>query len=242
MSETSAAIEDMVRANRILSHEGVVDAFGHVSVRHPEYPDRFLLSRARSPELVVADDIMVFGLDGEPVEPGGAKPYLERFIHAAVYAARPEVCSVVHSHSPSIIPFGVTAEVLRPIMHSCAAIGPAVPVWDAEDRFGATNLLVANIDMGRDMARVMGQGPSVLMRGHGSTVCGRTLREAVYAAVYLEVNASLQMRALQLGTPKFLSAGEIEQIRARSDNPAGKPGEGFNRAWDYWCRRVGVAD
>jgi HCOMODA/2-hydroxy-3-carboxy-muconic semialdehyde decarboxylase len=241
MSVTSAAIEDLVRANRILSREGVVDAFGHVSIRHPEHSDRFLLSRARSPELVEPDDIMTFGLDGEPVEAGGAKPYLERFIHAAIYAARPDLQSVVHSHSPSIIPFGVTTEVLRPIMHSCAAIGPAVPVWDAEDRFGATNLLVADIEMGRDMARVMGQGPSVLMRGHGSTVGGRSLREAVYTAVYLEVNASLQMRALQLGTPKFLSEGEIAQVRSRADDPAGKPGEGFNRAWDYWCRRAGVA-
>lgn len=241
MSNLSSVVEDVVRANRILSHEGIVDAFGHVSARHPERPDRFLLSRALSPELVEPDDVIEFDLSGEPVVPSGPKPYLERFIHAAIYEARPEVQSVVHSHSLSVVPFSVTGEVLRPVMHSTAAIGAAVPVWDSEDAFGPTNLLVADMAMGRDLARVMGTGPSVLMRGHGSTVAGRSLRQAVYTAVYLEVNAELQTRARQFGTPKFVSAAELELMAARANDGIGKPGEGFNRAWDYWCRRAGLA-
>src|SRR5215471_5982956 len=123
-------LEELVTANRILAHEGVVDGFGHVTVRHPQRPDRFLMSRARAPDCVEVADLIEFTLDGTPVDAKGRKPYLERFIHGAVYEARPEIMSVVHNHSPSTIPFGITAKRLRPLMHMCATIGHEVPVWD----------------------------------------------------------------------------------------------------------------
>ena len=239
MSDVHAVIEDLVAANRILANEGIVDAFGHVSVRHPERRDRFLLSRARSPELVEATDIMEFSMDGAPTNSATGKPYLERFIHAALYEIRPDVHSVVHSHSHGPIPFGITGEKLRPVVHSCATLGTEVPVWDAQTNFGDTDLLVSNLAMGRDLARSAGTGNCVLMRGHGSTVAGKSIREAVYTAIYLEVNAELQWRARFLGKPTFLSPGEIDKVNARL--AAGRPGEGFNRSWEYWCRRAGVS-
>ena len=241
MASLDVLIDELVAANRILSHEGIVDAFGHISVRHPEDPGKFLLSRARSPELIVREDIMVLSLDGTP-EPGDTrKPYLERFIHGAVFEMRPEVMSVVHSHSRSVIPFGIVGEPIRPVMHSCATIGHSVPIWDAQDVFGDTNLLVSDMLMGRDMAKIMAKGNGVLMRGHGSTVAGRSIQEAVYTAYYLEVNANLQLQATRLnGKPiKFLTDGEVDKIIGRIGD--GKEGEGFRRAWDYWVRRAGMA-
>jgi ribulose-5-phosphate 4-epimerase/fuculose-1-phosphate aldolase len=233
-----AVIADMVAANRILAAEGVVDAFGHVSARHPELPDRFLLSRALAPELIGADDIVEYELDGTPVDSKAPKGYLERFIHGAVYEARPDVHSVIHSHSRSVIPFSVTGERLRPIVHSCATIGKYVPVWDAQDRFGDTPLLIANIAMGRDFAKVLDNNSSALMRGHGSTVAGESVRAATYTAVYLEVNAGLQLQATRFPPVKYLSDGEIDLIRQRLADA--KPAEGYDRAWEYWCRRAGV--
>ncbi|MFT8242892.1 class II aldolase/adducin family protein [Roseomonas sp. BN140053] len=239
MALPEALVAELVAANRILAAEGVVDAFGHVSVRHPDNPGRYLLSRARSPELIEAADILEFELDGTPVDPHGAKPYLERFIHGAIYEKRPEVQSVVHSHSRSVVPFSVVGQRIRPIMHSCATIGAEVPVWDARRVFGDTTLLVSNMAMGRDLACTLADGNAALMRGHGSTVAGRSIKEAVYTAVYLEVNANLQMQASRMGEVTFLSPGEIAQINERLSH--GKPGEGYGRAWDYWCRRAGIA-
>jgi HCOMODA/2-hydroxy-3-carboxy-muconic semialdehyde decarboxylase len=240
MPSLDSLIEDLVAANRILASEGIVDAFGHVSARHPDQADRFLLSRAVSPELVETDDIMEFTLDGEAAGKVSGKPYLERFIHAALYQTRPDIQSVVHSHSRGPIPFGLTGEKLRPVVHSCATLGTEVPVWDAQASFGDTDLLVSNIAMGLDMARAVGNGNCVLMRGHGSTVAGKSIREAVYTAVYLEVNAELQWKVGALGKAKFLTPGEIEKVTARLSK--GNPGEGFNRSWEYWCRRAGVAE
>ena len=240
MAHLDALIEDLVAANRILATENVVDAFGHVSVRHPEDAGRYLMSRAKSPELVDSDDIMEFTLESAPVDARGRKPYLERFIHGALYEARPDIQSVVHNHSRSVIPFGITGEKLRPVMHSCATIGHEVPVWDAQDTFGDTDLLISDMSMGRDFARVVGDGTCALMRGHGCTVAGRSIREAVYTAVYLEVNADLQWKASRFGKLKFLSPGEIEKINSRLGQ--GKPGEGYDRSWEYWCRRAGIAN
>jgi ribulose-5-phosphate 4-epimerase/fuculose-1-phosphate aldolase len=240
MTQLDSLIEDLVAANRILASEGIVDAFGHVSSRHPKDADRFLLSRARSPELVETRDIMEFTLDGEPADSAAEdKPYLERFIHAGLYQARPDVQCVVHSHSRGPIPFGLTGEKLRPVVHSCATLGAEVPVWDAQTSFGETDLLVTTLAMGLDLARAMGAGNCVLMRGHGSTVAGKSIREAVYTAVYLEVNAELQLQARGLGKITFLSPLEIEKVNSRLSQ--GKPGEGFNRSWEYWSRRAGVA-
>jgi ribulose-5-phosphate 4-epimerase/fuculose-1-phosphate aldolase len=231
-------IEDIVAANRILAAEKVVDAFGHVSARHPEIPGHYLIARALPPEQITANEIMEITLDGEVVNDDARKPYLERFIHGAIYEARPDVRSVVHSHSHSVIPYSVTDEKLRPIVHSCATIGCHVPVWDAQTTFGDTNMLISSMAMGRDFARILGQNNAALMRGHGCTVIGRSVREAVYTAVYLEVNAKLQLEASRFPPVKFLTDGEIRIICARLANA--KPKEGFDRAWGYWCRHAGV--
>ena len=236
MADLQTAIDELVIANRILAAEKVCDAFGHVSMRHPDDPSIFLLSRGRAPELIQASDIMQFTLDGQTAS-GKGKPYLERFIHGAIYEARPEVQAIVHSHSYNVVPFSVIAERLRPIMHVCATIGADVPVWDPQDNFGDTDLLVADMAQGRDLARALGPRTSVLMRGHGSTVAGGSLREAVYAAVMLEINAQLQLKAQAFGPVKFLTPGEIDKIRARQNN--GRPGEGYDRAWQYWLSHAG---
>lgn len=241
MASLDELIGDLAAANRILANEGVVDAFGHISVRHPGNPNLFLLSRARSPELIEREDIMTFAFDGTPQNGDTRKPYLERFIHGAIFEARPEVQSVVHSHSRSVIPFGILGESIRPVMHSCGTIGHNVPIWDAQDSFGDTNLLISDMPMGRDFANILAGGNAALMRGHGSTVIGHSIQEAVYTAYYLEVNANLQLQASRLSNKpmKYLTDGEIDLIIGRIRD--GKPGEGFRRAWDYWCRRAGVA-
>jgi HCOMODA/2-hydroxy-3-carboxy-muconic semialdehyde decarboxylase len=228
------ALAELVTANRILAREGIVDAFGHVSIRHPAHPDRYCLSRARAPECIVAADIMQFALDGTPIDPQGRKPYAERFIHGAVYEGRPEVRAVVHTHSPAIIPFGVTGVPLRPLMHMCASMGTEVPIWDSRTRFGDTNLLVTNAAMGRDLAAGLGPRPVALMRGHGAVVAGGSLREVVFNAIYLDLNANLQQRAAALGEVTFLSDGEVRAILATRSSFT------FERAWEYWCQRAGL--
>lgn len=238
MPDIDALLDDLVTASRILANEGICDAFGHVSVRHPDRADRFFLARAVAPELVTRDDIIEFELDGTAVG-DDRKPFLERFIHGMVLEARPEVNSVVHSHSRGVIPFGVTGTPIRPLLHSCGVLGHEVPIWDAGDAFGDTNLLIANNDMGRDFAERLGGCRAALMRGHGSTVVGRSIREAVYTAVYLDVNAQLQAAAMQLGPVKFLTDGEIDLIQSRLGDA--KPGEGYDRTWQYWARRAGMA-
>ncbi len=233
MIQLDRVLEELVTANRILAREEVVDSFGHVSVRHPQRPDRYLLSRARAPDCIEVDDIMEFTLEGEPVDARGRKPYLERFIHGALYEARPDVQSVVHNHSPSVIPFGVTGTKLKPLLHMCASIGHDVPLWDSHDRFGDTALLVENMDMGRDLAGSLGQGRTALMRGHGAVVVGQTIRYAVFISVYLELAAKLQMQAMPLGSVNHLTDGEVEKIINRTGPYT------INRAWENWCRRAG---
>jgi ribulose-5-phosphate 4-epimerase/fuculose-1-phosphate aldolase len=233
MSKLAYVIEEVVTANRILAREGIVDSFGHVSARHPDDPNRYLLSRARAPERIEADDIMEFTLEGEPVDARGRKPYLERFIHGAIYEARPDVQSVVHNHSPSVIPFGITGLKLKPLLHMCASIGHEVSTWDSQTKFGDTDLLVSSMDMGRDLAKFVGPGRTALMRGHGAVVVGQTVRQAVWTAIYLELNAKLQREAMAMGTIKFLTAGEVDTVIARTGPYS------FNRAWENWCRRAG---
>lgn len=225
---------DVALANRILAREGVVDAYGHVSLRHPDRPDRFLLSCSRSPELVVSADLMEFRLDGEAADPAEQrKPYLERYIHAAIYEARPEVNSVVHNHSSAVLPFSVTGTPLRPLIHTAGLIGATIPTWDIRDRFGDTNMLVANLEQGRDLARALGPHSLVLMRGHGCSVAAESLQEAVIAAVYAQLNATLQMNAAQLGEVKFLSEGEIRETGALIRVP-----NVLARVWEYLASRA----
>ncbi len=233
MSKWDELLEDLVTANRILAHEGVVDSFGHVSVRHPDNPQHFLLSRARAPDCIELPDIMEFTLDCQEIDGRGRKPYLERFIHGAVYEARPDVVAVVHNHSPSVIPFGITKHTLKPVLHMGASIGHQVRVWDSHDHFGDTNLLVENMEMGRDLAKYMADDRTVLMRGHGAVVAGRSLRHAVFVSIYLEVNAKLQMQAMSMGEVNFLTSGEVDKIIGRTADYT------INRAWENWCRRAG---
>jgi ribulose-5-phosphate 4-epimerase/fuculose-1-phosphate aldolase len=228
-----AALAELVTANRILAREGVVDAFGHVSIRHPARPDVYCLSRARAPECIEAPDIMEFSLDGTSIDARGRKAYAERFIHGAIYEGRPDVGAVVHNHSPGIIPFGVTGVRLRPVMHMCASMGTEVPIWDSRTSFGDTNLLVTNVAMARDLARALGDRSVTLMRGHGAVVAGGSLREAVFNAIYLELNATLQQRAAALGAITFLSEGEVRAVLSTRSSFT------FERAWEYWCRRAG---
>ena len=233
MATGASPFDELVTANRILAREGVVDAFRHVSIRHPGHPDRFWLSRARAPECIEPGDIMQFGLDGAALDAGGRKPYAERFIHAAIYEARPDVLAVVHNHSPAVIPFGITGTPLRPVMHMCASMGVEVPVWDSRTHFGDTNLLVTAMPMARDLAAALGTRSVALMRGHGCVVAGGSLREVVFNSIYLQLNAELQQRAAALGPVTFLSDGEVAAIqRTRSSFT-------FERAWEYWCQRAG---
>lgn len=234
MDTRDAILEELVTANRILAAEGVLDSFGHVSLRSPDNPDRYLLSRARAPECIEVEDIMEFDVvDGTPIDPKGRKPYAERFIHGSIYEARPDVLAVVHNHSPSVIPFSVTGQKLRPIMHMCASMGTEMPIWDSRTEFGDTNLLVTNVAMGRDLAVALGDRRAALMRGHGCVVVGGSLREVVFASVYLELNADLQMKAKSLGEITFLSDGEVDEIlRTRGSFT-------YERAWERWCRRAG---
>jgi HCOMODA/2-hydroxy-3-carboxy-muconic semialdehyde decarboxylase len=232
---TPSHLRDLVIANRILANEGVVDAFGHVSIRSPANPARYFMSRSRAPELVTADDLMEFGLDGEATDLQGRTPYGERMIHGAVYETRAEVNAVIHNHAYEVIPFGVTGVPLRPIMHCCAAIGSDIPTWDIRDEFGEGDHLVVRMDQGRDLARCLGNRSVALMKRHGCVVAGTTLREAVMTAVYLQVNARLLLQSLQLGTPDYLTPLEVEKCTARIKSPLG-----LDRAWEYWCMRAGA--
>jgi len=234
-------ITELVVANRILANEDVVDAYGHVSVRHPDAPDRFLLACSKSPSLVEASDIMEFRLDGSAVHDDGRPLYLERFIHSAIYEARPEVVAVVHAHAEDVLPFGITKTRLVPVIHSGAFIGAEVPVWDIADRFGErTNLLVTNMDQGRDLARSLAKHNVALMRGHGFAAAARSLVDVVRMSIYLPRNARVQHRAMQLGELKPLSQGEID---ARTAGPGYKPqSPETQRAWQYWATRAGCGD
>lgn len=230
----SGELRDLALANRILAHEGVVDAFGHVSIRHPRHDDRFVMSRSRSPELVTVGDLMEFELDGTPVDPRGRTPYSERFIHGAIYERRADVGAVVHNHSHAVIAYGITPVKLRPLLHVGAAIGEEVPVWDIRNRFGDTDLLVVNMEQARDLAATLGANRVALMRGHGCAVAGSTLRETVFTAIYLQVNARLQTEALGLsGEVRFLSPGEVARAKELATQKVG-----LERAWEYWSRRA----
>jgi HCOMODA/2-hydroxy-3-carboxy-muconic semialdehyde decarboxylase len=238
MNALDRALADLVIANRILSHENVVDAYGHVSVRHPDDPKRYLLARSLSPEMVQQADIMEFELDGTPVGGDRRQPYLERFIHGAVYEARPELIAVVHAHAEDVLPFGITDAPLRPVIHSGSFMGAEVPVWDIRDKFGDTNLLVTNMPQGRDLAVRLGGNNVALMRGHGFVAAAGSLIEVVRMSVYVPRNARVQMAAMRLGAVKPLSRGEID-----ARNAGYKPHSPETwRAWEYWATRAGCRE
>lgn len=235
-SADQSLIIDLVTANHILFDQGVLDAFGHVSVRHDKHPQRFLLARNMAPALVGASDIIEFELDGTPLNAAGRAVYLERFIHGEIYRARPDVMAIVHSHSPSVVPFSVVKEApLRALCHMSGFIGTAAPNFDIRDVAGdRTSLLITNNHLGNALAQTLGQKSVVLMRGHGSTVVADSLRKAVYRAVYTEVNARTQAEASRLGEVTFLSEGEIDETVNVIETQV-------RRAWGLWQKKAEAA-
>jgi ribulose-5-phosphate 4-epimerase/fuculose-1-phosphate aldolase len=222
-------VADLATANHILYDQHVVDAFGHVSARHDKRPDRFLLARNMAPALVTAADIVEFDLDGTPIDAGDRKVYLERFIHAEIYRARPNVGAVVHSHSHAVIPFGtMRSHKLQAIFHMGGFIGTQTPVFEIRECVGdGSDLLIRNSELGAALAKTLGPKSVVLMRGHGATVVGATLPEAVYRGVYLDINARLQLQTIGFGPVNYLTEAEGEATAATN---AGQIG----RAWEMW--------
>jgi ribulose-5-phosphate 4-epimerase/fuculose-1-phosphate aldolase len=226
-----ALIDDLVVANRILYDQKVMDGYGHVSARDPRDPNRFLMSRALAPGLVTAADIMVFGLDGEPIGDDGRPVYSERFIHSEAYKARPDVNSVVHTHSPTVIPFSVTEVPFKPIR--APFLYPDAPVFEIRKAGGWTNLLISNSALGKALAETLGNNSVALMRGHGNVVVGPTLRIAVYRAIYTENNAQLLLQAKMLGGPITYLAPEEAAIMEGTQVKT-RPGHGHDRTWAMW--------
>src|SRR5215470_11433739 len=227
-------IEDLVASNRILADQGVVDGYGHVSMRHPANPQRYLMSRSIAPELVTAADVMEYDLDSVPVDARGRVSYLERFIHGEIYKARPDVKAVAHSHSPSVIPFGATGVALKPLYHMSAFLWAGVPVFDIRVASGeTTDMLVRSPALGRALAQTLGTRPVALMRGHGNVIVGVSLPQVVFRSVYTEMNARLQAQAMALGgnNVTYLSPEEVSKV----DNTVGGT---ILRPWELWKRKV----
>jgi ribulose-5-phosphate 4-epimerase/fuculose-1-phosphate aldolase len=227
----------LARANRMIANEGVLDAFGHVTMRHPTDPRRYLMSRSRGPELVQPEDIHEFTLDSKIVNPIEARLYGERVIHGEIYKARPEVNAVCHHHAPSILPFCISGAPLQPVYHLGATIGDAAPFWDARDEFGDTTLIVARPEEGASLARALGSNWIVLMRRHGATVAGTTLHELVFRTIYTARNAALQIQAQSLGPLSPLNAEETRLAGAYNLQPGP-----VARAWEYWSVRLDKAE
>jgi HCOMODA/2-hydroxy-3-carboxy-muconic semialdehyde decarboxylase len=224
---------DLATAYRIVANEGILDAFGHISVRNPDNPQRYFLSRSRAPALVQPEDILEYDLDSNPIVPPTTQPYLERVIHGEIFKARPDVNAVCHHHAPSIMPFAISGESLVPVFHLGAAMGQSAPFWDSRDEFGDTNLLVAKPEEGASLARALGSHTIVVMRRHGATVVGTGLRDLVFRTVYSAKNAEHQLAAHVLGRVSPLTQGEAAM--AGKLNLAPGP---LTRAYDYWARRL----
>ncbi|WP_353194768.1 class II aldolase/adducin family protein [Pusillimonas noertemannii] len=225
-------LKELAIANRILFNEGVLDGFGHVSVRNPEDSTRFFIARTMAPALVTPEDIVEVDLEGVVHDSQGRKTYTERYIHSEIYRARPDVHAIVHSHSPSVIPFGVTGYQLRPICHMSGFLGATTPVYEIRDFIGETSdLLVRSQKLGRTLADTLGKATVTLMRGHGSVAVGESIKQAVYRAIYTENNARLQLQAAPLGNINFLTEGEAQATSAMND-------EHLDRPWQLWKRRA----
>lgn len=231
MNSVSLSVQELVAANQILANEGVLDAFGHVSVRHPARPDHFLLSTSRAPELVLEQDIIEYNSNSEPVTATSESQYAERYIHGEIYRTRPDVHAICHHHSPAIMPFCISATPLVPVYQHGAMIGAHVPRWDSRDDFGDTNLLIVNTEQGASLARVLGTASIVLMQHHGATVVGKDIKELVFRSVTSCKNAEALYRALALGPAPGLTPGEIEKA-------AKVPDMAMARAWNLWQGRI----
>ncbi len=231
----SDLVDRLVYANRILYDQGIVDGLGHVSVRHPTQDGVFLLSCNRAPGLVKRQDIVCYDLDGNAVSQTTERPYLERFIHSEIYRARPDVVAVVHSHSPSVIPFAITHNPLKPVFHMSGFLGSGSAHFEIREAAGNSDMLIRSAYLGEALARSLGKHNCVLMRGHGSTVVGTSLEQVVYRAIYAEVNAKLQLAANGLGEISFLNE---EEAKLASDMNDGQ----IPRSWNLWVTRLGQVD
>ena len=227
------AIRELAIANRILGNEGVIDAFGHASVRHPTNPNRYFLSRSRSPLFVEPGDLLEYDLNSKPVR-SGPEGYGERVIHGEIYKARPDVNAVVHHHSPAVLPFCMTGVEMVPMFHLGATMGPKAPFWDQHDEFGDTRLLVVEPEEGASLARALGDNWTVLMRRHGATVAGTTLKEAVFRSINGCLNAQYQLQAMSIGTIGPLTPEEARLAEWSNLQPRPQA-----RAWEYWTLRLG---
>ena len=225
---------DLAAASRILAAQGVVDGFGHVSMRHPRAPDRYFMARSLAPALVTPEDVLEYDLDSNALDAKGRSSFLERFIHGEIYKARPDVMAVVHSHSPSVIPFGLVGVPMRAMFHNAGFLAEGAPVFDIREKFGATDMLVSSADKGVALARLMGRKDIVLMRAHGSVACGPNLQSAVFRAVYTEVNARIQHWTTALAGGGPIAAVDPEEGRLTDvvNRTAGM------RAWDLWRAQV----
>ena len=231
---SSETIADLAAASRILAAQGVVDGFGHVSMRHPDASDRYLMSRSIAPALVTPDDIIEYDLDSNPCNAAGRGSFLERFIHGEIYKARSDVMSVVHSHSPSVIPYGLVDVPMRAMFHNAAFLASGVPVFDIREQFGPTDMLVSDSARGVALAVCLADKPVGLMRAHGSVACGPSLQIAVFRAVYTEVSARIQHWAAALaGDAPLAALSEEEGVLA--DVPNRTAGM---RAWDLWRAQI----
>jgi ribulose-5-phosphate 4-epimerase/fuculose-1-phosphate aldolase len=224
---------ELALASRMLAHEGVLDAFGHVSLRHPTDPGRYLLPRSRSPQLIEPSDVLEFTLDSEPVKPPTEKLFAERVIHGCIYEARPDVMAVCHHHAAAVLPFAIAGVQIVPVFHLGAAAGEAMPFWDQQDEFGDTNLLVVKPEEGRSLARALGQHPAVLMTHHGATVVGKDVRELVSRSIFMCQNAQFQLQAHMLGKVVPLSSGETRLAGTINSMP-----NVVGRTWEYWTMRL----
>jgi HCOMODA/2-hydroxy-3-carboxy-muconic semialdehyde decarboxylase len=224
---------DLAVAYRIVANEGILDAFGHIGVRNPNNPQRYFLSRSRAPGLVQADDILEYDLDSNPIVPPKERPYSERVIHSEIFKARPDVNVVCHHHAPSIMPFAISGMPLLPVFHLGASMGQNAPFWDSRDEFGDTNLLVVKPEEGASLARALGDASIVVMRRHGATVVGASLRELVFRTIYSAKNAEHQLAAHMLGNVSPLSTGETQMAFEihRAPGP-------LARAYEFWVRRL----
>jgi HCOMODA/2-hydroxy-3-carboxy-muconic semialdehyde decarboxylase len=228
----SQVLSDLVVANHILVNEGVLDGFGHISVRDPSNPERFFIARSMAPALVTLEDLVSVDLDGVVHDAQGRHTYVERFIHSEIFRARPEVMSVIHSHSPAVIPFGVTGARLRPICHMSGFLGAVTPVYEIRHSAGETSdLLIRNQALGVSLAQCLGQANVALMRGHGSVTVGTSIQQAVYRGIYTESNARLQALAAPLGDINFLTDAEAQATSDMND-------QHLDRPWQMWKRKA----
>lgn len=229
---TQQLLEDLALANHILVNEGVLDGFGHISVRTPHNPERFFIAQSMAPALVEVEDILEVDLEGQVHDAQGRRTYVERFIHSAIYKARPDVMSVIHSHSPAVIPFGVTGARLRPICHMSGFLGAVTPVFEIRHSAGeSTDLLISSQALGESLAKVLGASSVALMRGHGSVTVGNSIKQAVYRGIYTESNARLQAEASRLGDINFLTADEALATSNMNDLHLDRP-------WQMWKRNA----